>query len=161
MKDSERKSQLLFPTQRQTFYHRLTLRLETEFFQQFGYFLTHFLSRHTVDAAEKHEIFLYCKIIIQGEFLRHISDMPFYILVLGCDIIPGYRSFAIARLRKSAQHTHGGCLSGAVGSEETEDFSFMHLESHMVGSREVAKSLCQPFGLDYNFICHGFIPEGS
>lgn len=36
--------------------------------------------------------------------------MTFHILILGCDIITGYRGFAVARLRKSAQHTHGGCL---------------------------------------------------
>jgi hypothetical protein len=52
-----------------------------------------------------------------------------------------YFSSSIGGSAQSAKHSHGGCLSGSIGTEETEDFPFGDREGNMVNGYKIAELL--------------------
>ena len=61
-----------------------------------------------VNPAEKIDILFYREVIIQGKFLRHISDMFLYLFRFRHDVVSADRAVAPGRKQKAAEHFDGG-----------------------------------------------------
>ena len=59
---------------------------------------------------------------------------------------------AFRRVTQSGEHTHGSGLSGAVGTQETKDFSFMNAERDMIDGGETSETLGKSVHFDDVFL---------
>jgi hypothetical protein len=57
-------------------------------------------------------------------------------------------------MSQPAQHSHGGCLAGAVWAKKTEDASSLDLKGEILHSMDVTETLAQLVEHDHGFV-HG------
>ena len=70
-------------------------------------------------------------------------------------IMPGHADLAGADVQQSAQHPEGGAFPGAVGTEQTENFTVANCEGETLDRFEITERFPQIPGLHDNF----FIPD--
>ena len=108
----------------------------------------------TVDSGKKPDIFPHREVVVEREALAHVADAAFDPLSFAHHVVTGDRTASRRGIAQSAQHPHGGGLSGAVGAEESEDFAPRHIERNAVYGGKIAEPLAQ-FPDGYDRFTHG------
>lgn len=109
------------------------------------------MSAHAVDCAEKIDILAYRQVFVKREMLAHIADMAFHLLRIAAYVDAVDSAGTLGRTAQSAKHAHCSGLSRSVGTEETENLTFVYIESDMVDCGERAEFLRQSLYRDHFF----------
>src|SRR5579871_5768883 len=109
-------------------------------FQHIGFALGAAGLRNAVDAAEEIDVLFHSEVVVEREFLRHVPDVMLDGFRLGHDVESADRGGAGGWQKQSAEHADGGGFSGAVRSEEAEDFAAPDVERDVVDGEEVAEA---------------------
>ena len=82
-----------------------------------------FLDGGTEYCSEEVEVFFDGEVLVQAEFARHIADAFSYLPVVFYDVeaIDGGGAFICQQ--EGRQYPEEGCLAGAVGADEAEQFA--------------------------------------
>lgn len=108
--------------------HGVPLAREVQPFEQFVGFPGYFGILHAVNAGVEPDVLPHLQVFVQGEFLAHVADVPFYLFVLPRDVESRHRARSRSGTAQAAEHAHCGGLARAVGTEESEDLPAGHIE---------------------------------
>ena len=109
------------------------------------------LVRESVDTGKQANVFPHLQVVVQREFLTHITDMFLDFFLLGVDVETGHAPRARRGIRQAAQHAHGCGLACPFAPEETEDFALPHTKGNVIYSRERPEPFHQIVHLDGTF----------
>ena len=93
-----------------------------------------------VQPAEEPDVLVDCQQFIQGEPLGHVADAALHLLGIAAHVDAADDRGAGGRLEQAAEHADGRRLAGAVGAEEAEDFSLLHIEADVIDGHEPAEA---------------------
>ena len=109
-----------------------------------------------VKFAGENEVLVHGQLVVEGKFLRHVTDHLLGRLAFACDIVPRDASGAFGRFEDAAKHPNHGGFAGAVRAEEPEDRTARHGKADVIDRGEIPEALRQPFAFDHRvyFFCH-------
>src|SRR5579872_5899569 len=88
------------------------------------------------------------ELAVQLRFVGHVAEHALGLQRLADDVKASQTRPAAARLDEPGQHFDRGGLAGAVGSQETKNFTSDHLKRQPVDRKRVAEALAELVGLD-------------
>ena len=105
-------------------YFRLPLRL-------FGFVVSSKLYKHLIHTlhpemvrtGKKTDVLAHCQVVVEGEALAQVADVPFYFLCASVEVEPCNCGLAGCGDEKDGQHPDGGGLACPAGSEKAENLS--------------------------------------
>src|SRR4030042_2147155 len=98
------------------------------------------------------EIFQHRQIIIEGEFLRHITDDLFDFLRFFDDTKSCHLPFSRGRDQETTKYSDRGGFPCPVGPEKSEDLSSLHLKMDVVHGNKRAEVLNEIFHFNRKII---------
>src|SRR5687767_9051237 len=119
-----------------------------------GQFLAAFLQRFPVQAIKppvKQKIFVHGQLIVEREFLRHVSDQSLHLLGVAHDVHSRDPRRPMRRRQNPAQHSNHGALARPVRPEKSEDRTLLHREADVLHRCEMTEALRQLFAFDHHF----------
>ena len=100
-----------------------------------------------VDAAEKAQVLRDGQVLVEAEPLAHVADAALHRLGVPGHVHSEDAGAARGGPQQAAEHPDDGGLSGAVASEQAEDFPFLHRQRQIVHGPEGAEALREAVGL--------------
>ena len=86
--------------------------------------------------------------VVARRVLEHYTQLLAHFRRLLHDIEARYRGAATIEAKQRRQHRNSGGLTGAVGTEQAENFAFGYIEIEVVDRDQLAEPLRQPVGLN-------------
>ena len=86
MEDGDGEGQLLFPAQRKGADQRVALGLEAQFAEHLVGLAGDVPLLQAVDAAEETQVLPHLQVLVEGELLAHVADVPLHLFGLGGDV---------------------------------------------------------------------------
>ncbi len=106
---------------------------------------------HVVDVGVEIEVLHHRQVGVETESLAHVADLGLDRFGLADDIVTGNRCLARIGVHDRGQQPHGRRLARAVGTNETEDFTFFDLQGKTVKSGNAVKLFCKTLSDDHRF----------
>ena len=114
--------------------------------------------RELIYAAVKIYIFFNCKVIVEREFLRHVTDMLLYLFLLVVYIESAYGAVAGSGRDDAAEHPYRRRFARAVGAEESEYLAFLYLKVDLIDCGKIPEPLLQLLhAYSYFIYCHKYL----
>jgi len=88
------------------------------------------------------------EVLIEAEPLRHVAEMLLGVLRVGHHVDAVDNDSATVRRHYAGQHAHRCRLSGAIGTDETEDLAAADRETQAVDRGNFCKPLGEPISRD-------------
>src|SRR6185369_17164853 len=90
------------------------------------------------------------QLIVQREFLGHVTDEGLDLIGLFGDIMAGDAGAPFGRFEQAAEHANDRRFTRPVRAEKTEDRSFGHLETDVIDRGEMAEAPGQTVAFDHD-----------
>src|SRR5208282_1082945 len=113
-------------------------------------FLVALTRGHAVDASEKAEIFPDGHIVVEGELLRHVTNLLANAFRAEVALLAGKPHASARSFKQSTQHPDRGCLASAICAQKAVDFSIGNLKGYILYRSERSKLFGQIVRSDRN-----------
>src|ERR1017187_3896746 len=148
--DGGAESDTLLPASRQTASDLVFLPFESRERHHPADFLVALALGHAVDAREKAEIFTDGHIVVEGELLRHVTDLLANAFRAEVPLLAGKPHASAGGLKQSTQHPDRGSLASAICTQKAVDFSIRNLKGYILYRSERSKLFRQIVRSDRN-----------
>ena len=95
--------------------------------------------RDAVHESEELDVLVDRQILVEGELLGHVADFLLDIFPFPVDIVPGHPDPTRGGIGKTAQNPDGGRFSGTIGTQETNDLTFINFKTQFISCDKITK----------------------
>ena len=139
--------------------HAVRVLFEIDELQQFVDPRVRFRPGEMVESPQQFEVFATGEKPVDGAFLRHVTDQAPDGIRLPDDVVAQHRRRAGGWGQHGDQHPQGRTFPGAVGAQESEDFTGVHRERQVLDGRYRTEGFPQTCDVDHHGGIHHPPPD--